>query len=82
MNYLKHLVMNVVTDSTIIHGLSEEPYSLFHLIGVTGIGLEENKVHTKNITDLTHSELGITSDRYELSIGNTADPYDKVKVIL
>lgn len=74
--------MNVVTDSTIIHGLSDEPYSLFHLYGVTDIGLEENKVHTKNITDLIHSELGISIDRYELSITNIFDSKCTIEFII
>ncbi|EDV28220.1 MIF-like protein mif-2 [Trichoplax sp. H2] len=57
------LIMNVITDSPIIHGLSDKPYTLYHLTSTNGLGVQENKVHSKNITDLTQAELGVTLHR-------------------
>lgn len=58
----------MIPDILMSFGGSSEPCAIANLMSIGALGVEENKKHSKVIFEYVEKELGISTDRYLISL--------------
>nr|XP_022914982.1 macrophage migration inhibitory factor homolog [Onthophagus taurus] len=67
---LGYCVVTLVGDVNMSWGGTDEPAAQATLMSIGGLGVEQNKKHSKAIFDAVIPELGITEDRMYILFSN------------
>lgn len=61
---MQYVCIQINTEKNMIFAGTNEPCALIKVASIGKISVEENKIHTKNITEFITKNLGLDPNRY------------------